>query len=334
MSLFARRRPIGPTARELAEGLAWRIEALVADLLPEGAREGATWRAGGLAGDAGRSLSVQLAGKNAGLWQDRASGDAGDALDLVREVLGLDNRDACKWAAGWLGLDTPLAVARPSRPCPTVAILPDDTERRARAMRRWDEAIPLAGTQAEAYLAARGLVLERPIASLRFAPAATWHPRTRDTMPALVALVDGPDGPSAIQATYLDPAGGPRKAPGLDPLKVCYGPVSGGAVHLAEPTDGRLVLAEGLEDALTVMLAWKLPAWATLGTSGLKGVIVPATVKDVVIAADRDEPGEAAAKALAQRLVLEGRRVRIARPSEPHKDFNAMLQAGGEVLRG
>jgi DNA primase len=47
-------------------------------------------------------------------------------------------------------------------------------------------------------------------------------------------------------------------------------------------------------------------------------------VRDVIVLADGDEPGEAAARDCALRWKQEGRRVRVARPPTG-MDFNDML---------
>jgi DNA primase len=48
----------------------------------------------------------------------------------------------------------------------------------------------------------------------------------------------------------------------------------------------------------------------------------------VIVAADRDKAGEAAAEGAAQTFLAQGRRVRIIRPHAPYKDFNDELMAG------
>ena len=72
------------------------------------------------------------------------------------------------------------------------------------------------------------------------------------------------------------------------------------------------------------MMATALPAWAALSTSGLKAVDLPDAVRNVIILADGDDPGEAAACAAAQRWQRYGRRIRIARPPRG-TDFNDVL---------
>ena len=64
---------------------------------------------------------------------------------------------------------------------------------------------------------------------------------------------------------------------------------------------------------------------------GLKAVVLPECVREVVILADSDEPGEQAAQEAAQRFVREGRAAKIARPAIG-KDFNDTLQAPANVV--
>ena len=101
------------------------------------------------------------------------------------------------------------------------------------------------------------------------------------------------------------------------------GPCRGGAVRLAEPGDV-LMVGEGIETCLAAMQATGHPAWAALSTSGLRTLDLPASVRDVIVLADGDEPGEAAAQECAWRWKREGRRVRIARPPQG-MDFNDLL---------
>ena len=101
------------------------------------------------------------------------------------------------------------------------------------------------------------------------------------------------------------------------------GPCRGGAVRLAEPGDV-LMVGEGIETCLAAMQATGHPAWAALSTSGLRALDLPRDVRDVIVLADGDDPGEAAARDCAWRWKREGRRVRIARPPQG-MDFNDML---------
>jgi hypothetical protein len=125
----------------------------------------------------------------------------------------------------------------------------------------------------------------------------------------------------AIHRTFLarDGAG---KAP-VDPQKMMLGPCRGGAVRLA-PLGSVLMVGEGIETCIAAMQAIGHPAWAALSTSGLRTLDLPKDVRDVIVLADGDDAGEAAARDCAWRWKREGRRVRIARPPQG-MDFNDML---------
>ena len=84
------------------------------------------------------------------------------------------------------------------------------------------------------------------------------------------------------------------------------------------------MVGEGIETCLAAMQATGHPAWAALSTSGLRALDLPDDVRDVIVLADGDEAGEAAARDCAWRWKREGRRVRIARPPQG-MDFNDLL---------
>ena len=84
------------------------------------------------------------------------------------------------------------------------------------------------------------------------------------------------------------------------------------------------MIAEGIETCLSAMQATGQTAWAALSTSGLRTLDLPGDVREVIVLADGDDPGEAAARDCAWRWKREGRRVRIARPPQG-MDFNDML---------
>ena len=133
---------------------------------------------------------------------------------------------------------------------------------------------------------------------------------------------------TAIHRTFLT-ADGSKKAQVTNP-KLMLGPCAGGAVRLA-PAGDDLVLAEGIETALSVLQASGKPVWACLSTSGLKAVLLPPEVKTVTIAADGDDAGKKAAEEAASRLYRDGREVRIARPPDGY-DFNDLLMLPENVV--
>jgi putative DNA primase/helicase len=180
--------------------------------------------------------------------------------------------------------------------------------------------VQAGGTIVETYLASRQIIISPPRA-LRFHNALKHTGGER--WPAMVALVTrGVDAlPLGIHRTFLA-RDGLGKAP-VEPAKMMLGPCRGGAVRLA-PIDSVLLIGEGIETCLTAMQATGFPSWAALSTSGLRALELPVEARDLIVLADGDDAGEAAAIAAARRWRDEGRRVRIARPPRG-LDFNDLL---------
>jgi putative DNA primase/helicase len=184
----------------------------------------------------------------------------------------------------------------------------------------WQASHDAKGTLVISYLRSRGLVVPASPA-LRF-HAGLKHP-SGGVWPAMVALVThGATGsPIAVHRTFLASDGG-RKAP-VNPAKMMLGPCRGGVVRLADPIN-ELMIGEGIETCLAAMQATGRAAWAALSTSGLRSLDLPTDLSEVIVLADGDEAGEAAAREGAFRWKRQGRRVRIARPPQG-QDFNDML---------
>ncbi len=68
-----------------------------------------------------------------------------------------------------------------------------------------------------------------------------------------------------------------------------------------------------VELALAVVQMMDEPAWATLGTSGFKGVELPDRIRQVVLAPDGDDAGQTVIQEAAHRLAGQGREVRAAK---------------------
>lgn len=196
----------------------------------------------------------------------------------------------------------------------------DDTTRTGVALRIWAAAKPAIGTPVETYLRSRGLSLPVPN-TLRF-HAGLKHP-SGGVWPAMVALVtSGTQGvPLAIHRTFLA-GNGADKAP-VKPQKMMLGPCGGGAVRLGAPGHV-LMVGEGIETCLSAMTTTGHSVWSALSTSGLRALDLPVDVREVIVLADGDPPGEAAARDCACRWARSGRRVRIAHPPNG-LDFNDVL---------
>ncbi|MFW7267526.1 toprim domain-containing protein [Gluconacetobacter sp. Hr-1-5] len=324
--------------------LAQQIEALARELLPGGRRQGAEWVCGSVAGEAGGSMAVHLGGQKSGKWADFATGETGDALDLVAAVLtGNDLKAAYRWAYGWLGLgDLGAVEIRRAEVIEKVATGGErDSEEagRKRAQAMWLGAqADIAGTPVEAYLTARGIDLRRlgqAPRALRFAPEH-YCAETGQRMPAMLAAIADMQGQHvATHQTWLaqDAGGIWRKAP-LDMPKKVRGRFVGGSIRLRRGASGKslrdaaadeqVAIGEGIETCLSVALACpELRIIAAVSLANLATVQLPPQVRSVLLLADRDTKPEAQRglrRAIDHHLAA-GRDVRVAWPPKG-KDFN------------
>jgi putative DNA primase/helicase len=162
----------------------------------------------------------------------------------------------------------------------------DEEKRRDNALRLWLAAHPPECSPVEAYLSSRGICASIP-------PSLKYHPslshRSGGKWPAMVGLVTRGNDERAVgvHRTFLRPDG-QGKAP-VDQQKMMLGRCRGGAVRLAKPASP-LMIAEGIETALSAMQATGFAAWAALSTSGIVALELPPGIRELIILADGDLP--------------------------------------------
>jgi hypothetical protein len=151
------------------------------------------------------SLAVLTHGTKAGCWYDHENGEGGDLINLIEHVQGVSFREAVIYAEGIIGS----VPARPSLARITCAPSADDesTRHRHRAGELWREAVPIADTVAQRYLARRGIVgLSAGVdgAVLRFHPACPFGGARTLCMLAIMRDIHTNE-PRAIYRTALTP---------------------------------------------------------------------------------------------------------------------------------
>jgi len=167
----------------------------------------------------------------------------------------------------------------------------------------WGKAIP-DDPRILTYLRGRGITLDDVPSALR------WGEHKNKQM--IVAAVTSPSDTDvvAVHRTYLD-SRLQRKE------RKMLGRHKGRGVWLANPAKCMLI-GEGIETTLAVMAATGLPGVAALSASGMKAILLPEEVREVVILVDEDEnrAGQEAAIAFAGRLEGEGIEVQLVTPTE------------------
>jgi putative DNA primase/helicase len=195
----------------------------------------------------------------------------------------------------------------------------------------WQRANPLNGRDAASlYLERRGLKFDKAPASIRWLSSLPYiyDDKTRSEHPAMVALFVSPDRTEyTVQYTYLDDDG--HKAGVPKPRKQAPAKVPpGGAVRLA-PSAETMGIAEGVETALSAAKLFDVPVWAALNAGNLTKWEPPTTCRHVIVFGDNDgnATGQAAAWALAHRLIVLGFTAEVRIPGEVGDDWNDVLHS-------
>ncbi len=313
----------GP-ASQLSQRLSVNAEAVCRTYLPKGRRCGAYWTCGDVHGSKGRSLFVRLWGERAGRWQDGATAEHGDLLDLIRLNQGHTSlRDTLAEARSFL---------REPLPSPASFLSPDKNQprdRQAAARKLFALGQPLPGTLAEAYLRGRGIALDLDLAALRFHPACYCRPDETGPLkryPALLAAVTDLKGAlTGVQRTFLAPDGSDKAsfaAPRRD-----LGELLGHAVRFGEP-DEVLAAGEGLETVLSLLTLFpSLPMAAGLGAHRLSAMCFPPRLSRLYHVRDNDRAGRFAEQKLRQRCQAAGIGFFTLEPA--YIDLNADLRELG-----
>jgi hypothetical protein len=222
--------------------------------------------------------------------------------------------------AGLLG--EPVGQAASRLPVPKSPVVQPHTEDKTkRALRIWGESRPIENTPAERYLRARAIPRMLP-GALRFHAAMTSL-EDRDRRGALIgAITDGAGEITGVHVTLLS-AHGATKAQLATPRRV-VGRMMGAAVRLDDP-DESLIVAEGIETALSAQAALQMPTWALMSAVNLARFELPPSLARLIIAADNDDAGLEAAH-LLQARIREDISCELALPPDGSNDWNEWLQ--------
>jgi putative DNA primase/helicase len=268
------------------------------------------------------SLAVATNGTKAGQWYDFENGTGGDIIALIARVRGVDFRDALAYAKQFNGLIPAPAIsttqAAPARPA-------DDIKRKRHlACGLWREAVPIANTPAERYLARRGIVrLPADInGTVLFHPACPFGEIKHSCMLALMRDIHTNE-PRAIYRTALTPT-----AEKIG--RMALGPKSGAAVKLSahEDVTHGLAVGEGLETVLSAMQMGFCPAWALGDAGNVSDFPVLSGIDCITLIVDNDEngTGQRAALECSRRWTEAGREVLRVVPDRVGDDMNDVVK--------
>jgi putative DNA primase/helicase len=239
---------------------------------------------------------------------------AGDGFTLLQNLRGWDFKTAAREVEQVSG------IAPAVSPAPTFS----EPDKLKALTRVWRDLRPLqADDEAVQYLVGRGLIIDLPIPALRFHPALTYREGTDvlGKFPAMVALVTGPDDKGVtLHRTYLKDG---RKAPVPSPRKLMPGkPIKGAAIRL-HPAGDVLGVAEGIETALAAGQLFSTPVWSCVSAAGIESFVAPPGLRKLIVFGDNDASGtgQAAAWALAKRVIAAGIDVEVRIPEQIGADW-------------
>lgn len=282
----------------------------------------------------------------------------GGVLDFVARLERTDKRGARKWLLERLSLAERGEVAPRRKPLPVRR--EGESHKRGAAIgwarKHWDESHPAGCTDVELYLAGRGIdvrLIDGVPPSVRY-HRALFHSESGRKLPAMVCAIQMPDRRvCGIHRTFLQKVTAdeaPEAARAMERLglptkygvvvkarvkaaKKMAGVSKGGAIRLA-PVGEKLIIAEGIETAFSVMPALKLPAWAAMSLTNLAEQVIPPEVQEVLLCADGDNKDKEAAERQLQLAVRayqkQGVNVRVMRAPDG-MDFNDVLLHGHQM---
>jgi Toprim domain len=310
-------------ANAISAALAAHIDTLARELLPNGHGQGAAWRVGGLDGAGGNSLVIALDGRKQGLWFDHATGEKGDALDLVKGVRNCDTREAIEWSKRWLVRDGGQQRAQ----APKVGDSDDEGGRIEKALAIWDQAIDPRDTLVDNYLGRRALKLTDGLADkvIRFHSTCPWRDdATGKTIrvPAMIVAMRSIDTDqiTAVQRTRLSSEG--KKVD-----RRMLGVARGAAMKLDVDriVTNRLCVGEGVETCMSARQIGLRPTWALGSAGAIAAFPVLDGIEMLMILAENDQASERATEQCGKRWYDAGCEVFINRPTNG-KDLNDALQ--------
>jgi DNA primase len=234
------------------------------------------------------------------VWNCRGCGIGGDAIALERFLTGHDFRAAVAALADGKSGDF---VSTEYQTRPSKSDRDAEAEAYARQQRekaRYLHALskPAHRSIVASYLKTRGITV--------VPPAIRALTKISDCVSMLVAYGEIGSPITAVHLTRLR-ADGAGKA-GIDPNKISIGSPAGRPLIIAPFNDTRrLVITEGIEDALSVHQSLGVAAWAAGSAAYMPSLAdkVPSGI-EVTLYPDNDDAGLRAADALAEGLIARG----------------------------
>jgi len=247
-------------------------------------------------------------------------GASGDHLDWLKQQKGLSTHQAIEYLRDLAGRSAPISYQTKR----------DPEETRKFALSIWNDARPIKGTLAEAYLTSRHIdITGLPTAALRFHSRCIFG--RGNYQPCLIALFRDPitDRPTGIHRILV----------ALNNQKVerkMLGPVGGSVIKLwpDENVTYGLVIGEGVETVLAAATSIEYrgtllrPAWAAGSKDNLARFPILNGINALTVLVDHDanSEGQKASSQCIWRWRRAGREALGLIPQQVDTDFNDLVR--------
>jgi len=278
------------------------------------------------------SVAMSLRPNNLGQWYDFEEGKGGDIIQLVRHALGLSFSDALDWLKAYVGGNQ----ETPSIPLivPTVEVVPSVQETSSQpdsqsdklqlSMGIWESSTPPTQTPVETYLKNRRCWNNwlADGSAIRFHPQCPWKNSRIPAMTALITDINTAE-PIGVHRTFLM-ADGSNKAP---EGKRILGKKSNGVVRLNVSAGGKIIIAEGIENALTASRLVSGTVLSAIDAGNFGKLPVYPGSEHVLIFSDPKEIEVKAAMKYAVGCELSGVAWTLLKPKSDSLDLNDLAMA-------
>ncbi len=303
------------------EALKRQLQGSITSWLPHylpGHIMGGQYRAGNLNGEEGSSLSIALTGSKAGSFYDFAEPEIrGDILELIKKLIDAQDfkqvlKECEKICKGYLPeMKTILRIEEKTK---AKKIYVMDCIKNAR--QAYD-------TIVQYYLNERDLDIRIIPDDLRYLPKVycNFSKQRWESMCALVRDANG--NITGHQLTFLDDNTGYKAD--IPVPRICTGSIKGNSVHLNDNLHPEtLYICEGIEDGIAIQELFKcLDVWAVLGAANLSSIVLPLSVKKLIVCLDNDDASFTQVNKIKK--AYRNVELKIIAPKPEYKDFNDEL---------
>ena len=272
-------------------------------------------------------LAVEIRGNKAGIWYDFAAGSGGDLLALIKRELNVDFKAAVAEANKLLGEQINVDTVAEKILQEHIKEI-TTREHTDKLQKLYGSSTDIKGVVQKYLTEVRG-INHKVTGDVRMVENL-WHSNAREKLPALVGFARSQQGEiTGAQAVYLNRETSDKAD--VMPAKRSFEVITGSYVEVQKARIGVILLAEGLETALSIKEA-EIPGkiLCTLGVNNLKNY--PAIKgENIIICADNDGENSVTAKTVneaVEQLREQGALVLVVKPHDKG-DFNDVLKTEG-----